>query len=218
MQHRAFTSSGPQSGAFLITPATGSQEEEAELLARLLNDEPAAWREFNARYSRLLLSCISRVTARFGYSSADDVQEIYATLCLQLLSNEKHKLKSFETGRGTRLGTWLGLLASHAAYDFLRSARRAPRLDELSGADCVCTDLPDPSEATLQRERARLLSEALSELSDKDRQFVELYYGCGLSPEEVASQMGIQVKTVYTKKHKLQGRLQSLLGDQRLAA
>jgi RNA polymerase sigma-70 factor (ECF subfamily) len=218
MQHRAFTSSGPQSGAFLITPATSSQEEEAELLTRLLRDEPAAWREFNARYSRLLLSCISRITARFGYSSQDDVQEIYATLCLQLLSNDKHKLKSFEAGRGTRLGTWLGLLASHAAYDFLRSVRRAPRLDELSGADYVCADLPDPSEATLQRERARILSEALSELSDKDRQFVELYYGRGLSPEEVASQMGIQVKTVYTKKHKLQGRLQSLLGDQRLAA
>jgi RNA polymerase sigma-70 factor, ECF subfamily len=218
MSDRAFQSSGPQSGAFLITPPSSTADDEVALLSRLLKDESAAWREFNARYSRLLLSCISRITARFGCASADDVQEIYATLCLQLLSNDKHKLRSFEPGRGTRLGTWLGLLANHAAYDFLRSARRAPRLDELSGAESVCTDLPDPSEATLLHERARLLAEALSELSDKDREFVELYYGRGLSPEEVATRMGIQVKTVYTKKHKLQGRLQSLLGEQLLAA
>jgi RNA polymerase sigma-70 factor (ECF subfamily) len=217
MEQRAFISSGPQSGAFLISSTSASSDEET-LLARLLADEQAAWREFSARYSRLLLSCISRITARFGYSSTDDVQEIYAALCLQLLSNDKRKLRSFEPGRGTRLGTWLGLLASHAAYDFLRSVRRTPKLDELSGAECVCTELPDPSEATLLRERAQLLAEALSELSDKDRQFVELYYGRGLSPEEVAERMGIQVKTVYTKKHKLQGRLQSLLGDQLLAA
>lgn len=218
MSHSAFLSSGPQSGAFLINPASPTPDDEAQLLSRLLTDDAAAWREFNARYSRLLLSCISRITARFGCASGDDVQEIYATLCLQLLSNEKHKLRSFEPGRGTRLGTWLGLLASHAAYDFLRSVRRAPRLDELSGAESLCTELPDPSEATLLRERARLLSDALAELSDKDREFVELYYGRGLSPEEVASRMGIQVKTVYTKKHKLQGRLQSLLGEQLMAA
>lgn len=218
MQQRAFISSGPQSGAFRIHPAGASSDDEVALLARLLVDEPAAWREFNARYSRLLLSCIARVTARFGYSSADDVQEIYAALCLQLLSNDKRKLRSFEPGRGTRLGTWLGLLASHAAYDFLRSVRRAPKLDGLSSAECVCSELPDPSEATLMGERSRLLAAALSELSDKDRQFIELYYGHGLSPEEVAERMGIQVKTVYTKKHKLQGRLQSMLGDQLLAA
>ncbi len=193
-------------------------DDEGRLIARLLNDEPQAWREFNARYSRLMLSCISRITARFGCATADDVQEIYATLCLQLLSNDKRKLRSFEPTRGTRFATWLGLLASHTAYDFLRSARRTPKLDDLTGADGLCSELPDPSEATLLREQAHLLAEALKSLSSKDREFVELYYGQGLEVEEVARRMGINVKTVYTKKHKLQGRLQSLLAAQTLAA
>ena len=30
--------------------------------------------------------------------------------------------------------------------------------------------------------------------------------------------MGISVKTVYTRKHKLQGRLETLLADERVAA
>jgi RNA polymerase sigma-70 factor (ECF subfamily) len=216
-QHAAKTHS--DSGIFKISqPGSSVQDDEQSLLSLLLADDEGAWREFNTRYSRLLLSCISRVTARFGYSTQDDVQEIYATLCLQLLSNDKRKLRSFEAGRGTRLGTWLGLLATHTAYDFLRSVRRAPKLDELDEACAVSTHTPDPSETTLLRERARLLAEALSVLSDKDREFIELFYGCGLPAEEVASRMGINVKTVYTKKHKLQHRLQSLLGDETLAA
>jgi RNA polymerase sigma-70 factor (ECF subfamily) len=206
----------PLAASALISTLTC--DDESRLIAGLLADDAPAWREFNARYSRLMLSCISRITARFGYASTDDVQEIYATLCLQLLSNDKRKLRSFEAGRGTRFGTWLGLLASHTAYDFLRSVRRLPKLDDLTGADGLCSEQPDPSEATLLRERAQLVAQALASLSSKDREFIELYYAQGLAVDEVAARMGINVKTVYTKKHKLQGRLQSLLAAQTLAA
>jgi len=192
--------------------------DEIQLLAGLLADDRGAWRQFTTRYSRLILSCISRVTGRFARVGADDVREIYATLCLQLLCNDKHKLRSFEPGRGTRLSTWLGLLATHTAYDFLRGVRRTPHHDDLSSADAVATEMPDPSEATLVRERAALIARALSGLSAKDREFVDLYFAQGLAPDEVARRMKISVKTVYTKKHKLQGRLESLLAGERLAA
>lgn len=199
-------------------PLSAAASEEAELVSGLLAGSASAWREFNVRYSRLILSCISRVTARFGRVSPEDVREIHATLCLQLLSNDKRKLRTFEPGRGARLGTWLGLLATHTAYDFLRAVRRMPKLDDLSCAEAVAGETPDPSESTLQRERARLLGLALAELSAKDREFVELYYVQGMSPEEVAQAMNVSVKTVYSKKHKLQSRLESLISAERLAA
>jgi RNA polymerase sigma-70 factor, ECF subfamily len=214
MQKSAAKPALSESGFFPVPERT----EEDALIVALLADDERAWREFNRRYSRLVLSCITRVTARFGYASTDDVQEIYATLCLQLLSNDKRKLRSFESGRGTRLGTWLGLLATHTAYDFLRSVRRTPKHDDLSNAASLCTLAPDPAETTLLREQALLLSRALSELSEKDRLFVELFYGHGLPAEEVAARMGINIKTVYTKKHKLQARLQGLLSTAGLAA
>lgn len=192
--------------------------EERVFIARLLADDAAAWREFNERYARLISSCIARVTARFGFTSPDDVREIYATLCLQLLSNDKRKLRTFEPHRGARFSSWLGLLATHTAYDFLRSVRHAPRLAELGKAAGLSSELPDPSEATLLRERGQLLSRALAALSAKDREFIELYFGQGLPVEEVAQRMRISVKTVYTKKHKLQSRLQGLLEEPLLAA
>lgn len=210
----AHTSTPADSGIFTVSPFG----EEQALIDALLVDDDSAWREFNRRYSRLLLSCITRVTARFGYATPDDVQEIYATLCLQLLSNDKRKLRTFEAGRGTRFGTWLGLLATHTAYDFLRSVRRTPKHDDLTSAASICSATPDPAETTLLREQAQLLAQALAELSEKDREFVELFYGQGLAAEEVAARMGINIKTVYTKKHKLQARLSGLLASGRLAA
>lgn len=192
--------------------------DDAGLIAGLLAGERRAWRAFELRYARLIASCISRVTSRFACVRHDDVREIQATLYLELLSHDMKKLRSFEPGRGTRFGTWLGLLATHTAYDFLRRARRDARCEGLDSADSLRADTPDPSEYTLVRERAALVSEVLAALSPKEREFVELYYAEGLAAEEVARRMRISVKTVYTKKHKLRGRLEALLVTRQQAA
>ena len=193
--------------------------DETTLLQGLLGDDANAWREFNVRYARLIYACIGRITARFGgVVRADAVNDIYSMLCVQLLSNDKVKLRTFEPGRGSKLGTWLGLLATHTAYDYLRSVRRIPRHADLTEAEQLSSDTPDPSEETLVRERAQIASEVLASFSDKDREFARLYYGEGLTPEDVARRMRISIKTVYSKKHKIQRRLESLLGQPRLAA
>src|SRR6478609_3880393 len=197
------------------TPAT----DDAKLVRALIADEPRAWREFNTRFSRLVLSTISRVTARFsGVVSQEDLREIYATFCVQLLANDKLKLRSFDPERGNKLSTWLGLLASHTAYDFLRGARREPRRAALSEAEDLSSSLPDPCESALMRERASQVSELLSHFTDRDRAFIQLYFGEGLAPEIVAERLNISVKTVYSKKHKIQARLQALLSEAQLAA
>jgi len=201
------------------TQSSFSTSSEQELLEGLIADDPEAWRQFNVRYARLIYACISRVTARFsGVVHADAVAEIYSMLCLGLLSNEKSKLRSYEPGRGSKLGTWLGLLATHTAYDYLRSVRRMPKYADLSEAEQLSSEQPDPAEQTLVRERAAIAASVLRDFSDKDREFVRLYYGEGMTPEAVARRMKISVKTVYSKKHKIQRRLESLLGEPGLCA
>ena len=202
--------------AALHTPST---TDDASLVQALIADDPRAWREFNTRFSRLVLSTISRVTARFsGVISQEDLREIYATFCMQLLANDKLKLRSFDPERGNKLSTWLGLLASHTAYDFLRGARREPRRAALSEAEDLSSSLPDPCESALMRERADLVGQLLSNFTDKDRAFIQLYFGEGLAPESVAQRLSISVKTVYSKKHKIQARLQALLTAAQQAA
>jgi RNA polymerase sigma-70 factor (ECF subfamily) len=213
-QSRPFPNPQPMSAA-----QSAADSSDAELVRALLADDPRAWREFNTRFSRLVLSTISRVTTRFrGVVSQEDVREIYATFSVQLLANDKSKLRSFDPARGNKLSTWLGLLASHAAYDFLRSARREPKRAALSEAEDLYSSLPDPCENALMRERASLVGKLLADFTDKDRAFIQLYFGEGLAPELVAERLGISVKTVYSKKHKIQARLQTLLIEAQLAA
>jgi RNA polymerase sigma-70 factor (ECF subfamily) len=204
-----------------ITKVSCDEERphEMALVEALLEDDPAAWRTFNDRYSRLAYRCITRVTARFNrVITPDDVREIYAAFCMQLLANDKAKLRNFEPDRGSRLGSWLGLLASHAAYDYLRSRRREPRTEDVDHAITLSTTDRDPYEVCELRERAQVAAALLETFSDKDREFMTLYFGEGLEPEVVARRMKISVKTVYTKKHKIQARLEALLQAQRAAA
>src|SRR6185369_12514235 len=137
------------------TPSTWS---EAELLERLLKSDANSWRELNQRYSRLTTSCIQRVVARFSKRvSVDAVEEIYATFSLKLLANDKLKLRSFEPTRGSKLGTWLGMLATHCAYDYLRSVRREPSSVCLTEAESLTSESHDPCESAVLSERAQLV-------------------------------------------------------------
>ena len=110
------------------------------------------------------------------------------------------------------------MLASHAAYDFLRRRRREPRGDTSISEEDLAADTPDAHVLCELGERARLVAALTSGFSVKDREFLELYFAEGLEPAEVAARMGISVKTVYSKKHRIQGRLEEILERRRLAA
>jgi RNA polymerase sigma-70 factor (ECF subfamily) len=203
----------------LEADAEGAYADDAQLLAAMIVDDEGAWREFNYRYSRLIYRCITRVTARFAtVVGPDDIREIYAMLCVGLLARDKHKLRSYAPEKGNKLGSWIGMLAIHTAYDFLRGIKREPKRACLTEAESLSSELPDPCEHAMQRERAAIVQTLLADFSDKDREFITLYYGEGLEPEQVAARMGISVKTVYSKKHKIRTRLEALLAEQQLAA
>jgi RNA polymerase sigma-70 factor (ECF subfamily) len=189
-----------------------STQDETQLIAQLLEGRDRAWREFHLRYDRLIYRCITKVTGRFAaVVSQDDIREIYATLIVQLLSNDMHKLRTFDAARGNRFSSWIGLLAINAAYDHLRSLKREPNRAPINEAEALRCELPTPHELCERRERAQRVATVLRTFSAKDQQFVELYYGEGLEPEQVAVRMNISVKTVYSKKHKIQSRLETLL-------
>jgi RNA polymerase sigma-70 factor (ECF subfamily) len=204
----------PAALALAMQPMTTTTDErcDTELLNGMLAGNDSAWREFHVRYDRLLYRCITKVTARFSsLLSQDDVAEIYATLIVQLLQNDMHKLRTFDANRGNRLSSWLGLLAINASYDYLRSVRREPNRAPLAEADEIRADSESPLELCERRERAQKVVAVLKEFSAKDQEFVELYFGEGLEPEQIAERMNISVKTVYSKKHKIRTRLETLL-------
>lgn len=196
-----------------------SSLSEPELIDSLIAGDELAWVEFHKRYARLIYRCITKVTGRFSsVICAEDIREIYATLVLQLLSNDMHKLRSFDPERGNRFGTWIGMLAINASYDHLRSLRREPNRGSLTEAEGMYCERSDPFAEVDRKQRETILTDLLKSFSAKDRLFVALYFDQGLDAEEVAARMNISVKTVYSKKHKIRTRLERLLHRDRLAA
>jgi RNA polymerase sigma-70 factor, ECF subfamily len=190
--------------------------DEATLIPSLLSDDERAWRTFHELYASRLQGAISRVTRHFPQlTGTDHVDEIYGTLCLRLLSDDKRRLRSFDPARGTPLGAWLCALAKNSAHDFLRSRQRQPWLgrlaDELDSAE-PCSDLPDPFSVCAMHEGARQLEQLLATLSERDQEFMHAYLE-GLEPEEIAGELGISVSTVYSKKHKILARLENALAN-----
>jgi RNA polymerase sigma-70 factor (ECF subfamily) len=196
-----------------------SAADESRLLDGLLAGEAGSWREFTRRYTRMIEACIARVTVRFpGIVGQEDVREIYALFCLNLLANDRHRLRSFDPLRGMRFGSWLGLIAVHSAYDYLRTVRRQPQGPCVDDIADLAAQAPEATDTCERREQAKQISRLVQELSERDREFMTLYFGQGLSPEAVAAKMGISIKTVYTKKHKIRSKLEALIGQHRVAA
>lgn len=188
---------------------------DRELLRHVLRSEARGWAELVRRYRPLIYRCITKVTLKYApHLGAADLDEIYADVMMQLVRDDMHKLRIYNPSRGTKLGSWIGMLSVNAAYDFLRGVGRRPLLDKVDGAidpheECDRT----PLDQLIEKERWQHLNGLLSEFTEKDRTFVELYYQRGMEADEIAAEMQISLKTVYSKKHKIRAHLVRVLGQ-----
>lgn len=186
-------------------------QDEAALVHDMLTGSRSAWSAFHARYGRLIHRAIGRVAARFAVMGDDDEAEIHANFFAQLCADDMRKLRAFDAERGCRLSSWISTLAIHAAHDHLRALRREPCRTSLDEAEDIGADAPTPDQVVEMKEGIARVDEVLRALSDKDREFVALYFDEGLDVEQIAARMQISVKTVYTKKHKIQTRIEARL-------
>jgi RNA polymerase sigma-70 factor (ECF subfamily) len=198
---------------------------DRELLRHVLRSEGRAWAELVRRYRPLIYRCITKVTLKYSpMLGSADLDEIYADVMMHLVRDDMHKLRIYNPARGTKLGSWIGMISVNAAYDHLRGAGRRPVLDKIG--DAATTEVAEEADRTpldllIEKERWGHLNELLNDFSDKDRTFVELYYQRGLEADEIAAEMQISLKTVYSKKHKIRAHLMrclsSLAGDSPIA-
>jgi RNA polymerase sigma-70 factor (ECF subfamily) len=185
---------------------------EPELLERVLAADDHGWIELVRRYRALIFRCITKVTSRCLHLASVDVDEIFAEVLLQLLRDDMRKLRLYDSERGTKLSSWIGMISINAAHDYLRSARRRPLLDRIGGLVESSDDCErSPLDVLIEKERWAELNGILTGFSERDRTFVRLYYRDGLDPASIAAAMSISLKTVYSKKHKIRAHLRRCL-------
>jgi len=193
-------------------PANPKDWSDIDLLRLTLRNQEKAWKELVRRYRSLVYRCITKVIGRYdAVLSSADADEIYGEVMMSLWRDDMRKLRAYDPRRGTKLSSWIGMIATNTSYDYLRGTARRPILDRIDGDPEIDSEEASPLDGILSTERRSHLNEMLADYSDKDRAFVSLYYAQGLPAEEVAEEMNISIKTVYSKKHKLLARLQSTL-------
>lgn len=190
--------------------------DELALLEAVLAERNGAWNEFFRRYERLMAACIRRVHSRYGVPCAsEDLDDLIANVCLQLVRDDYQKLRLYDATRGYRLSSWVGLIATNAAHDALR--RRGPPTYSIDEGNLHWTERPaedpSPSEVLLLREQAETLNRAVAQLSPGEQLFLRYYYQEQRTPEEIAVLLGVSINTVYSRKNKVRASLKRVIDE-----
>ncbi len=169
----------PLSAAGRFDTRDPERDPDADLLARVGREEPAAVRALVARKLPRLLALATRMLG--DRTEAEDVaQEAFVRIWKQA--------PRWREGEA-RFDTWLHRVAMNLCYDRLRGHREAP-VDEIP-------DEPDPAplpDARLEaRARDARVQAALAALPPRQREALVLNYYQELSNIEAAAVMGISV-------------------------
>jgi RNA polymerase sigma-70 factor (ECF subfamily) len=130
---------------------------------------------------------------------------------MNMVAHDFRRLRLYKVDGGCSVSSWIGVIATSTAHDFLRRERRR-RLDPMLDSDLerVAPPVQGPDSTLIDREQRTFVDHALGQFSARDRRFVELYFLEAMEPEAIAEEMGVSVSTVYSKKAKIKSRLQRL--------
>ena len=125
-----------------------------------------------------------RTIVRDHHDAEDVTQQVFAKLITAIAKYEP---------RGVPFVAWLLRMSHNVAVDAVRARRTTPAEEIFGPDDAACDEAP---------ERARSLHAALLSLPQDQREVVVLRHVLGLSPVEIAEQLGRTNSSVYGLHHR----------------
>lgn len=160
---------------------------DAELVERVRGGDAAAFDALAARHMRRAFSVAYRLLGQ-----REDAEDLVQESLLTVLE----KIESFDSGRS--FGPWFYRILVNRGLN-LRKARALRRTEAIPEATPAPS--PSPLHAAETSELRGRLSEALGELSDRQRTIVELFELEGFSGPEVAEILGLSAGAVRWHLH-----------------
>ncbi len=180
-----------------------SSSSDATLLDDLTDKQPAALRCLYERYGSVVYGMALKVLQ--SQPEAEDLtQEIFLSLWQRPVDSAKHGY----------LLRYLITMTRSRAIDKLRSRSRRLNLVQRWGHNASAkTPVPTPVEQAVFNERSQQVRQALTQLSEQQRQVIELAYDAGLSQSEIAQHLHKPLGTVKSATRQGLIKLKQLLQD-----
>lgn len=169
--------------------------DEQETIQRTLGGDVNAFEALVSRYHvGLIIHCERMVGDR---QTAEDIaQEAFVKAFTQL--------SQFDAQKG-RFSTWLYVIATRKALDYLRANKRVVP-DE--SVEELADDAPDYA----SEEQNRIVRDAVARLKPPEqKRVIEAYYWEGKSYQAIADELDIPINTVRTWLHRAKAQLRSSL-------
>jgi len=177
-------------------------QELADLLQAASRGDPAAWRELVARYSRRVYA-LAKSRCRNEDVAEEIAQSVFATVAVKIGAGEYTEVGRFES--------WLFRVAMNRVRDTVRKAKRRPEARDpelLANQPQRQSEGPAYDGIALGR-----LRDAMAELSEADREVIELRHHGGLSFKQMADVLEEPVGTLLARHHRALKKLREALGD-----
>lgn len=179
-----------------------AQISDVELLKAIVRQDETALAELYDRYRVILFGLLIRIL-----NNRDEAEDVLQEVFLQVW----RQAKDFDENRG-RPFTWLVTLARSRGIDRLRSLAARERV-ALAGAREASEEVSDAVADAFRSEQRGLVSNALAQLPEEQKQALMLAYFDGLTQSEIATKLGAPLGTVKTRMRTGLIKLRELLGN-----
>jgi RNA polymerase sigma-70 factor (ECF subfamily) len=190
--------------------------EELALVQRCSAGDSDAWRELMKKYGALVAHAVRttflRVLKQAEASLVDDaIQAVWLALC----ADGCRRLKGFECKAA--LSTWLTVLSTRRALDYIRSEMRKGSMRHVHLDDedrDIVKELQAPeSEEQYSLDEVFGLYEAMEKLPEADKLILKMYYLDGLSYRSIAGVMQVAPNTVSSYILRARDRLKKCIKE-----
>jgi RNA polymerase sigma-70 factor (ECF subfamily) len=179
-----------------------SEPKDEELAGRMAQGDQAALEAIIQRWHGPVYSLAMRIL-RDAATAEEITQDVFLKAW--------RSADSFDRAKGA-FSSWILTLAHHSAVDNLR--RQKARGKDLLRPfdDFLASTLPGPRKGVSPWQKLRM-ERALSELSEPQRQVVEMAYFEGLTRDEIAARLSEPVGTIKTRLRDALIRLHKIFSD-----
>lgn len=180
-----------------------ANQTDADLYLALREGQTAALGILYDRHAKLVYGLALKTL-----SNTQEAEDLTQDIFLNLV-----KSTSYDAQRGS-LRTFLGILTRSRAIDRIRSRSTAlSNLERLRSGYSPETASQSPFDHASQSEQSQEVKAALAQLSESERQLLQMAYYQGLSQSEIAEQLSIPLGTVKTRTRRSLIKLRQTLTD-----